>query len=121
MYAQATITWLSSITTSSLAYMFRPSTSIQSWSAVANTLFVVFCAEHVYMVLVWLTSAILTAIPSWADDIARKEEYQLKLKFLDRSNHQTGGAEAGQRNEAQVDELFGNATNEGVEIIKAGF
>jgi hypothetical protein len=49
-------------------------------------LLLVILAEHAYLGCSWLVRAILSDIPSWATTIVRRQEHELKCRWLEKMN-----------------------------------
>ncbi|KAI8878370.1 DUF590-domain-containing protein, partial [Backusella circina FSU 941] len=77
-----TLVWLSSITMSSYAYMFHPSTNIHSSYTPMFTILAILVSEHIYIVLDKGLKRIVAMIPSWSENVVKKEEYELKKAWL---------------------------------------
>ncbi|OZJ06191.1 hypothetical protein BZG36_01009 [Bifiguratus adelaidae] len=84
------LTWLASLTTSSYAYLFHPSTDIHSPYTPALTLCSVLLAEHVYFLLRAVIGTVVRSFPSWAQDMVKRDEYGLKQKWLQRLGGKDG-------------------------------
>ncbi|KAI8637071.1 calcium-activated chloride channel-domain-containing protein [Parasitella parasitica] len=85
-----TLVWLSSITMSSFAYLFHPSTQIHSSYTPVFTLLAILMSEHLFIALRFGVRKALNLVPSMAEWLVRKEEYNLKKVWLERmvGNHQ---------------------------------
>lgn len=85
-----TLIWLSSITMSSYAYLFHPSTNIHSVYTPVLTIFAILVSEHIYMGLDKGIKRIVAMIPSWSENVVKKEEYELKKAWLNTINISQG-------------------------------
>ncbi|KAL7333456.1 hypothetical protein PS15p_202357 [Mucor circinelloides] len=85
-----TLVWLSSITMASFAYLFHPSTQIHSSYTPVFTLLAILVSEHLFIALRFGVRKAFNLIPSMAEWLVRKEEYNLKKVWLNRmvGNHQ---------------------------------
>ncbi|ORE01372.1 DUF590-domain-containing protein [Rhizopus microsporus var. microsporus] len=86
-----TLIWLSSITMSSFAYLFHPSTNIHSYYTPIFTLVAILISEHIYVVLrLGIRQAIHLLYPNASEYLVKKEEYKLKKVWLERmiGNHE---------------------------------
>ncbi|CDS02631.1 hypothetical protein LRAMOSA00036 [Lichtheimia ramosa] len=79
-----TLTWLSSITMSSFAYLFHPTTNIHSSYTPIFTILAILLAEHLYVALRLVIRSCVQALPSWSDIVVRKEEFNLKKIWLNK-------------------------------------
>jgi hypothetical protein len=79
-----TLVWLSSITMSSFAYLFHPSTNIHSPYTPVFTLLAILLSEHLYVVLSSSIQRAVSMVPNWAENLFRREEYELKKLWLSR-------------------------------------
>jgi len=80
-----TLVWLSSVTTASFAYIFSPSTDIHSpWTPIF-TVMAIMVNEHIYVFIQFIVRYAISLVPTWANIVARQEEFKLKQKWLDRT------------------------------------
>ncbi|KAH8551004.1 calcium-activated chloride channel-domain-containing protein [Umbelopsis sp. PMI_123] len=80
-----TLVWLSSITTASFAYLFRSSTDIHSTWTPIFTIMAIMINEHIYVFIRFVVHYAISMVPTWADTVARQEEFKLKKRWLDRT------------------------------------
>lgn len=81
--SQNLLTWFSSITASSLAYLFSPNNTASAYTPVF-ALFSVFIGEHLFIALRYFITSLLSLLPSRADEEVRRQEYSLKKRWLDK-------------------------------------
>ncbi|KAI8146256.1 calcium-activated chloride channel-domain-containing protein [Fennellomyces sp. T-0311] len=79
-----TLTWLSSITMASFAYLFHPSTDIHSPYTPIFTILAILLSEHLYVLIRLGVRSALNAVPSWSDIMIRKGELRMKKVWLQR-------------------------------------
>ncbi|KAI9485131.1 calcium-activated chloride channel-domain-containing protein [Zychaea mexicana] len=79
-----TLTWLSSVTMASFAYLFHPSTNIHSPYTPVFTILAVLLSEHLYVIIRLVVRSTLNALPSWSDTMIRKGEFKMKKVWLQR-------------------------------------
>ena len=79
-----TLTWLSSITMASFAYLFHPSTNIHSPYTPIFTILAILLSEHLYVLIRLAVRSCLNAVPSWADIQIRKGDLRMKKVWLNR-------------------------------------
>ncbi|RHZ67771.1 hypothetical protein Glove_299g21 [Diversispora epigaea] len=79
------LTWLSSITNSSIIYLYHPNTKgFTSLSGVIFTIVLIWLSEHILSVIRYIVHQMLQAIPMKADEIVQKEGYELKKRWLEK-------------------------------------
>jgi hypothetical protein len=69
---------------SSFAYLFHPSTNIHSPYTPVFTLLAILLSEHLYVVLSSSIQRAVSMVPNWAENLFRREEYELKKLWLSR-------------------------------------
>ncbi|KAI7859678.1 calcium-activated chloride channel-domain-containing protein [Circinella umbellata] len=79
-----TLTWLSSITMASFAYLFHPSTNIHSPYTPIFTILAILLSEHLYVCIRFIVRSSLNALPNWSDIMIRKGELRMKKVWLQR-------------------------------------
>ncbi|KAI9252139.1 calcium-activated chloride channel-domain-containing protein [Sporodiniella umbellata] len=80
-----TLVWLSSITMSSFAYLFHPSTNIHSAYTPIFTLLAILISEHFYIALrTGVRYGFDVVLPHWSEWRVKREEYRLKKVWLER-------------------------------------
>ncbi|CEP11819.1 hypothetical protein [Parasitella parasitica] len=105
-----TLVWLSSITMASFAYLFHPSTQIHSSYTPVFTLLAILVSEHLFIALRFGVRKALNLVPSMAEWLVRKEEYNLKKVWLERmvGNHQQFVARHSLETEDDNSDIAGN-------------
>ncbi|KAG1498517.1 hypothetical protein G6F47_006337 [Rhizopus delemar] len=86
-----TLIWFSSITMSSFAYLFHPTTNIHSVYTPIFTLLAILLSEHIYVAIrIGVQQGIRVLLPNWSEWKVQREEYKLKKVWLERmvGNHQ---------------------------------
>ncbi|KAG2180172.1 hypothetical protein INT43_003961 [Umbelopsis isabellina] len=102
-----TLAWLSSITSASFAYLYRSTTDIHSpWTPIF-TIMAIMANEHVFIVIQAIVRYAIQLVPTWADIVARQQEFKLKKTWLDRTanEEQFVAKDIGSKEEASNNEL----------------
>ncbi|KAL1919461.1 uncharacterized protein VTP21DRAFT_2154 [Calcarisporiella thermophila] len=123
-----TLTWLSSITTSSLAYLYHPKTDIHSKRTLAYVFLTVLVAEHVYVVMRMLTRGIVRSLPSWSTEIIQRQEYELKKRWLERMGRHDdivqeieGGRSVKEKREGPHSVFWEDGGEDGEQLLRSAF
>ncbi|CAM0139466.1 unnamed protein product [Umbelopsis sp. WA50703] len=103
-----TLAWLSSVTSASFAYLYRSSTDIHSpWTPIF-TIMAIMINEHVFVLIQAIVRYAIQLVPTWADIVARQQEFKLKKTWLDRTasnENEFVGKEIGSKEEGLNSEL----------------
>lgn len=76
------LVWLSSITMSSFAYLYHPSTNIHSSYTPIFTIIAILISEHIYLALRVGVHQLLKLVPQQCDFLVRQEDYSIKKNWL---------------------------------------
>lgn len=82
--------WLSSITMSSFAYLYHPSTEIHSSYTPIFTIIAILISEHIYLAMRVGVHQLLKLLPQQSEFMVRQEDYRIKKNWLGSmvGNHQ---------------------------------
>ncbi|KAK9768783.1 hypothetical protein K7432_000302 [Basidiobolus ranarum] len=96
------ISWLSSLTNTVLVYQFRhwnQQADPNSYSYTHRVIYgivIAVLAEHAFFLFRHFVQVVVKSVPSWVDDIIRKEEYEMKQEILNSNSHTSNKMDAEQ-------------------------
>ncbi|CAG8597734.1 22952_t:CDS:2 [Cetraspora pellucida] len=87
------LTWFSSITNPSFIYIYHPDNKVlTSPLSVVVVIALIWFTEHIFNVVHYVIKQMLEALPSAADDLVQKEEYELKKRLLEKAGISSGSS-----------------------------
>ncbi|ORY05118.1 DUF590-domain-containing protein [Basidiobolus meristosporus CBS 931.73] len=126
------LTWLSSLTNTVLVYQFRhwnQQVNHDSYSYTHRVIYgivIAVLAEHTFFLFRHFIRVVVKSVPSWVDEIVRKEEYEMKQEILKSSQTAVNQAGASQvaaeaNTETPVPYGFQQAVDIGISEIQGSF